>query len=142
MPSFLNDINCSTKILIYLLLFSFTTIITHFVAIYKKLSYEQRYYYLLIINLFLLYLAYLNEEYPVILLMILIPTVCLLFMSSLHEYLYKNFPNKFQRIASFEEKKEDFMFLPKWMLVFYSNHIYFIIFAYKIVESIIYMLKQ
>jgi hypothetical protein len=135
LPGFLNGKECSTKILIYLFLFFLITILIHFTVIYEKFSYDQKFYYLIIIHLFLLYLAYLNEEYTVMLLMILTP-IPILICASTHEYLYKNFPNKFKRLASFE-KKEDFMFLPKWALIFYSNFVYIGVFMYKVIKLIV-----
>jgi len=135
LPGFLNGKNCTTKILIYLFLFFLITILIHFTVIYEKFTYDQIFYYLIIINLFLLYLAYLNEEYTVMLLMILIP-ILILICASIHEYLYKNFPNKFNRFASFREK-EDFMFVPKWILIFYSNFVYMGVFIYKVVKKIV-----
>lgn len=116
-------------------LFFLITILIHFTVIYEKFSYDQKFYYLIIIHLFLLYLAYLNEEYTVMLLMILTP-IPILICASTHEYLYKNFPNKFKRLALFEEK-EDFMYIPKWALIFYSNFVYMGVFMYKVIKLIV-----
>ena len=135
LPGFLNGKECSTKILIYLFLFFLITILIHFIVIYEKFSYDQRFYYLIIIYLFLLYLAYLNEEYTVMVLMILTP-IPIYICASVHEYIYKNYPSRFQRLASFEQK-EEIMFLPKWALIFYSNFVYMSVFMYKVVKLFI-----
>jgi hypothetical protein len=80
-------------------------------------------------------IAYINEEYSTIICMIFAP-LAVLTCASIHEYLCTNFPNDFQRMAIFKEK-ESYMFIPKWVLVFYSNFVFIGTFCYKVANYII-----
>ena len=131
---YFNNFSCLMKICLYIVIFSMIICLIHYVSIYKKFTYEERFQFLLIINFCLIIIAYLNKEYSIIICMILAP-LAIIICASTHEYLYTLYPNDFQRLASFEEK-ESYMFLPKWALIFYYNFVYMVIFGYKVVDYI------
>ena len=111
------------------------TCLIHYISISKKFTYNQRFENLLKINFCLMIIAYINEEYSTIICMIFAP-LAVLTCASIHEYLCTNFPNDFQRMAIFKEK-ESYMFIPKWVLVFYSNFVFIGTFCYKVANYII-----